>query len=142
MQLAEFDFISALFGGALLGLSAAILMFFNGRIAGVSGVFGQMLVGREIPWRASWIGGLLVGGFASIAVAPELFGAPVQQSFVLLLLAGFLVGLGTRIGSGCTSGHGICGLARFSLRSLVATLSFIGAGAITVVVARSIGWLP
>jgi len=142
MNLAEFSLTQALLGGALLGISTTLFMVFNGRVAGVSGLFGQLLLGREPTWRAAWIGGLIVGGIGVAMVFPAAFGAPVQRSFVLLLLAGFLVGAGTRIGSGCTSGHGICGLSRFSRRSLVATLSFIAAGAAMVVVSRAIGWLP
>lgn len=141
MTVADFSPLHGLVGGALVGLAAATLLLFNGRVAGVSGIFGQLIVGREVPWRAMWIAGLLAGGLGSLLVAPDTFGAPVQGSLGLIVVAGFLVGLGTRIGSGCTSGHGICGLARLSLRSVVATVSFIAAGVVTVAAARSVGGL-
>ncbi len=142
MVLAEFSVWPALLGGALIGLAAALLMFFNGRVAGVSGILGQLVVGRDAAWRAMWMAGLLAGATAAFVLDPKSFGAPVHPSFALLLVAGGLVGVGTTLGSGCTSGHGVCGLSRLSLRSLVATVSFIASGALTVVVMRWLGALP
>jgi uncharacterized protein len=128
---------SALAGGALIGLSAALLMVFNGRIAGISGILGALLGPRQpgLGERALFVAGLLI--------APLLYwllvGRPlvqVEAGPLALIIAGLLVGFGSRLGSGCTSGHGVCGLARLSPRSLVATLSFMGMGVLTVFLLR------
>lgn len=128
---------SALAGGALIGLAAVSFALFNGRIAGISGVLGGLLraASGDRAWRAAFVLGLVASPWAyRLWAAPD---APrIDASWGLLIVAGLLVGVGTRIGSGCTSGHGVCGLSRFSLRSLVATLSFMGAGFATVFVAR------
>jgi uncharacterized protein len=123
-------------GGLLIGLSAVIMLLFNGRIAGISGIFGGLIKPQrgEIEWRAAFIGGLLVGGAAMMTIRPELFAITIERSALAVAVAGLLVGFGTRLGSGCTSGHGVCGLSRFSARSLVATASFMIVGAITVFV--------
>ena len=128
---------TSLIGGVLLGLSAALFILLNGRVLGISGIVGGLLSPRkgDTGWRLSFLLGLLVA-----PVAYALFAAPVvpriDAGWGLLVLAGLLVGVGTRYGSGCTSGHGVCGLARLSSRSLVATLSFMGAGFLTVYLAR------
>lgn len=124
---------AALFGGVLIGVAASLLMLSNGRIAGISGILGGLwpLRAGERAWRLAFLGGLLLAPWLYPLWAP----LPVPEitaSPGVLLLAGVLVGLGTRMGSGCTSGHGVCGLSRFSLRSLVATLTFMGAGFATV----------
>ena len=136
----EFTPGSALAGGALIGLAAAMFVLLNGRIAGISGVIGGLLqpVKGDVAWRAAFVLGL-VGApwvYASFAVLPP---PRIDASFGALVVAGLLVGVGTRYGSGCTSGHGVCGLARLSPRSLVATVAFMGAGFATVFVARH--WL-
>lgn len=124
-------------GGALIGLASAILFHFTGRIAGISGIFGGLVVFRgDVRWRLIFVLGLLAGGFLVATLMPSKIGAQVQPSILWVLLAGFLVGFGTRIGGGCTSGHGVCGLSRFSKRSLVATVTFISSGAVTVLVSR------
>lgn len=130
----EFTPYSALAGGALVGLAAAILAVFNGRILGVSGIVSQLLNGGSPPkehyrWRLLFIFGMLLAPMFYRAVA---FIPPVEDnaSIYQLVIAGLLVGVGTRLGSGCTSGHGVCGLGRLSVRSLVATLSFMLAGAL------------
>jgi uncharacterized membrane protein YedE/YeeE len=129
--------VYGLIGGILIGLSAIALMAFNGRIAGISGVLGGMADarGEEFSWRLSMIGGLLVGGAIMFMVLPGSFAAPPEDlSIGAIVLAGLLVGFGTRLGSGCTSGHGICGLSRLSSRSFVAVLTFMATAAITVAI--------
>ncbi|CAM5210282.1 hypothetical protein CDEF62S_00188 [Castellaniella defragrans] len=128
---------SALVGGVLIGLSAAAYVLLNGRIAGVSGILGGLL--RPHPTDAAWRLAFLIG----LAITPGLFGmfgfrpiVPIDTGYGELILAGLLVGIGTRLGSGCTSGHGVCGLARLSPRSLAATAIFMTAGFATVFVVR------
>lgn len=127
----------ALAGGALIGLAAAMFVLLNGRIAGISGVLGGMLAPRrgDIAWRVAFIGGLVAAPLVWRLVA-ALPLPRIDAGFGLLVAAGLLVGVGTRYGSGCTSGHGVCGLSRLSPRSLVATLVFMGAGFATVFVVR------
>jgi uncharacterized protein len=131
--------IASLIGGGLIGLSAVLLMLFLGRIAGISGILSRLLPPHEdsaTPIRAAFIGGMIAGP----ALMRAFTGAPVQQTvsgnLPLLAVAGLLVGFGSVYGSGCTSGHGVCGLARLSVRSLVATLMFMGAAALTVFTVR------
>ena len=127
----------ALSGGVLIGLAAVLLLFFLGRIAGISGIIGSLLNPRASGngWRVAFLLGLIVapflyGTFAEIPVSQ------IDAGFPMLVLAGLLVGFGARYGSGCTSGHGICGISRFSIRSIVATLCFMGTGFATVFVVR------
>ena len=128
---------SALVGGVLIGIAAAMFALLNGRIAGISGVIGGLLkpAPGDVAWRAAFVVGLLSAPlvYSLFAVLPELHIAAPSGT---LVLAGLLVGLGTRYGSGCTSGHGVCGLSRLSPRSLVATGTFMGAGFVTVYVIR------
>ena len=127
------DIILAIVGGALIGISASMLLLFTGRIAGISGIVGDLLKATEDPkrWRVLFIFGLLFTGSLGAIFAPEKIQPPAEHSLVLLMVAGFLVGFGTRVGNGCTSGHGICGLSRFSKRSFVAVLTFMATGFIT-----------
>lgn len=134
---------SALAGGGLIGLVAGVLFFALGRIAGISGILGSLLLDRpsEIGWRLAFLCGLLLapGLWAIIAPGglPPLSLAIVSPGgWAVLVVAGLLVGFGTRLANGCTSGHGVCGLARFSPRSLVAVLCFMGSGIATVFVSR------
>jgi uncharacterized membrane protein YedE/YeeE len=131
---------TALAGGLMLGLASALFILINGRILGISGIVGGLLRPRagDTSWRLSFVLGLFA--------APLLYGlltdlpqSRVEASWVTVVVAGILVGLGTRIGSGCTSGHGVCGLSRLSPRSLIATLTFMGAGFLTVYVLRQLG---
>lgn len=131
---------SALAGGALIGLSASLLLWVSGRVAGISGMLGGLLHPHrgDIAWRALFLLGLIVSGAIALLVAPQGFGSSPRGALALAL-AGLLVGVGTRIGNGCTSGHGVCGLSRLSVRSLVATVTFIATGAITVTLLRIFG---
>ena len=128
---------SALIGGMLIGLAAAMFALLNGRVAGISGVLGGLLkpTRGDIGWRVAFIGGLVSASlvYGLFATLPAV---QIDASYVALVVAGLLVGVGTRYGSGCTSGHGVCGLSRLSPRSLVATLAFMGAGFVTVFVLR------
>ncbi len=128
---------SALLGGALIGLAAGLFVLFNGRIAGISGIVGGMLAPKagDMAWRLAFVLGLVGAPWLYSWVAP-LPPVQVDAGTASLVVAGLLVGLGTRYGSGCTSGHGVCGLSRLSLRSLLATLLFMGAGFATVFVLR------
>lgn len=132
---------SSLAGGLLIGLASAMFLLFNGRIAGISGIVGGLLrpVKNDIGWRIAFIVGLIIAPFAYGLVVP-LPEVQVDAQSTTLIAAGLLVGIGTRYGSGCTSGHGVCGLSRRSPRSLVATLAFMFAGFATVFIVRhSIG---
>ncbi len=132
------SFLSALLGGALIGLAAALLLWLNGRLAGISGILWRIFFVQpgDTLWRVLFLGGVIGGAALNYA----LFGdAPVaRENFPvwLLVLAGFLVGYGTSLGNGCTSGHGVCGLGRLSLRSLVATLIFLAVAIVTTSVLR------
>jgi hypothetical protein len=128
---------AALAGGILIGLAAAMLVLMNGRIAGISGILGGLLAPRigDIGWRAAFVLGLVLAPLAYGLVA-ALPARQVDAGYPALVVAGLLVGVGTRYGSGCTSGHGVCGLSRLSPRSLAATLAFMGAGFATVFALR------
>ncbi len=127
----------ALAGGVLIGVAAAMFALLNGRIAGISGVIGGLLkpVQGDVAWRAAFVLGLIGASLLYL-----LFSSPptsqIDAGYGGLVIAGLLVGIGTRYGSGCTSGHGVCGLSRLSTRSLVATAAFMGAGFVTVYVMR------
>ena len=135
---------TALAGGVLLGIASAMFILLNGRILGISGILGGLLPPRkgDSGWRISFLLGTLAAPLAMSWLLPgasSLLPAPrIDASVVLVVVAGLLVGVGTRYASGCTSGHGVCGLSRLSARSLVATLSFMGAGFATVYVMRHV----
>ena len=136
----NFTPISALIGGALIGLSAVIMLAGNGRIAGISGILGGVLNtrGSERLWRVLFLGGLFLATLGYQFLAPESLIIEVQTTPVMTVVAGLLVGFGTRLGSGCTSGHGICGIARFSKRSFAATATFMLFGFATVYIVRHV----
>lgn len=140
-MLEDFTPLSGLVGGLLIGLSTALLMLFNGRIAGISGIVGGLLArkGSEVGWRAMFAVGLLLGATAYVLTAGEAFPVRVEASLPVMATAGLLVGLGTRLGSGCTSGHGVSGIARLSRRSIVATVVFMGVAVMTVFVVGLVG---
>ena len=134
---AHFTPWSSLAGGIVIGVAAAMLVLLNGRIAGVSGIIGGVLrpAGGDMAWRFAFIIGLLVApAVYRLVAAPS--PPTIEAGYPVLLLAGLLTGAGTRYGSGCTSGHGVCGLSRLSPRSLAATLAFMLAGFATVFAAR------
>ena len=128
---------SSLLGGMLIGLAAAMFVLLNGRIAGISGVLGGLLtpLRGDVLWRVAFVGGIVVAplAYSLFHVLPPV---EIDADYAALVVAGLLVGMGTRYGAGCTSGHGVCGLSRLSLRSLVATATFMGAGFATVFVLR------
>ena len=128
---------ASLAGGILIGLAAAILLLFNGRIAGISGILGGFLQrpSGDIAWRIAFVLGLVGAPFVYGIFAP-LPNVQVDAGTATLVAAGLLVGIGTRYGSGCTSGHGVCGVSRGSMRSLVATAAFMTAGFVTVFIVR------
>jgi len=127
---------TSLAGGAVIGLSAALLLLLQGRVAGISGIFGSLFrpAAGEFAWRLMFVAGLLAGGLGAWLLAPAALAVTVDRSWIAVGVAGLLVGFGTRLGSGCTSGHGVCGISRLSPRSLVATGSFTFAGAVVVLV--------
>jgi len=133
----NFTPLSGLVGGALIGLASAMLMLLTGRLAGVSGILGGLMVASaDRPWRIAFIAGLI----AAALIAPW-FGAPspahpAPSNLVLFAIAGLLVGFGSRMGNGCTSGHGVCGFARASVRSIIATAVFMIVAAATVAIVR------
>ncbi|KEQ14189.1 YeeE/YedE [Endozoicomonas montiporae] len=133
-EIVNFTPIHGLAGGALLGLGAAVLLLFNGRIAGFSGIISSLRV-RNNLWKLAFIAGALISG----TVLHQALNLPAPESQLPasgLIIAGLLVGFGTRLGNGCTSGHGVCGLSRFSLRSLVAVMVFMASAMATVFVMR------
>ena len=134
----DFEVLMPLTGGILIGISASIMLLFSGRIAGVSGIFGGMLFqqGKERAWRLSFITGLIGGGILLYAINAEFFENSSGRGLLAVNIAGFLVGIGTRIGGGCTSGHGVCGIGRLSVRSIVATVAFVFAGMVAVVLVK------
>jgi uncharacterized protein len=139
---ANFTPWASLAGGVLLGVASALFVLLNGRVLGISGILGGLLPPKQgdSGWRVSVLLGMFSAPLVYGLLAPEGFAkAPqIDASFGLVVVAGLLVGLGTRYGSGCTSGHGVCGLSRLSPRSLVATLSFMGAGFVTVYLVRHV----
>ena len=134
----EFTPVSALIGGALIGLSAALMMVLTGRVAGISGIMAGALafVGGDRAWRAAFIAGLVLSPLLAMLVGLRLPDPVMPPSWAVVVVAGLLVGFGTRLGGGCTSGHGVCGIARFSMRSIVATLIFMGVAMVVVYAGR------
>lgn len=131
----------ALTGGLVIGFAAALLLLFNGRVAGIAGIARRLFnfQSLEKSWKLAFVLGLLAGGFLFRAIMPETFALAPEIPTWRLIVSGLLVGFGSALGNGCTSGHGICGISRFSKRSIVATLSFMTTGFITVFVLRLTG---
>lgn len=136
----NFLLLAGLAGGAMIGLGAAVMLYFNGRIAGISGVLGGILqkVNSDTLWRLAFVVGIPAGVLLTTLLRGTPLTIELEASPPLLIIAGLLVGFGTRLGSGCTSGHGVCGLARLSPRSMVATGTFMVVAAITVYVMRHV----
>lgn len=143
MEIINFTPVPAFIGGALIGLSAAFLLLVKGRVAGISGIAGGIILPEkgDVSWRIVFVLGLILGGliYQYFELGPDVSLIVAQTDKSLLIVAGLLVGVGTTIGTGCTSGHGICGLARRSPRSLVATLTFMASAAVTVFIVRHLG---
>jgi len=133
---------ASLIGGLLLGVASAAFILINGRILGISGILGGLLPPKvgDISWRVAFLLGMLAAPTVFMALTPAGFASEprIDAGFWTVIVAGLLVGIGTRYASGCTSGHGVCGLSRLSPRSLVATLSFMGAGFFIVYIVRHI----
>jgi uncharacterized protein len=130
----NFTPIASTIGGILIGLSASAMLLFNGRIAGISGIFAGVLrpAKDDTLWKICFLAGLFVGGLLLRIFDSHAYDFGIIRQPGVLVLAGLLVGFGTRLGNGCTSGHGVCGISRFSARSIVATITFITSGALTV----------
>lgn len=130
--------LSPLLGGALIGIAVTMMLLFNGRVTGISGIISSSLakVRKDGIWRLMFLGGMIVGGALMHILNPDSFINLSDRSLAVVAIAGLLVGYGTVMGSGCTSGHGICGMSRFSIRSIVATVTFMFFGFIAVQVMR------
>jgi uncharacterized protein len=139
--MSEFTPVSSLAGGALIGIAATLLLWLDGRVAGISGIVGGLLRRQpeDAAWRIAFVVGLLGGGVVLRLVAPARVAFTLERSTAVLIIAGLLVGYGTQLGNGCTSGHGVCGLSRGSRRSLAATLTFMTTGALTALAVRHLG---
>ncbi len=136
----NFTPVSALLGGALIGLSVSLLLIFNGRIAGISGIMNGLFSSpkKEEIWRGLFLLGLVIGVVIFQLLTNDSIQLRQDYPKVLLIIGGFLVGIGTKMGSGCTSGHGICGIANFSIRSIAATITFMLSGMVSVFIVRHI----
>lgn len=130
------EYLTAFVGGSLIGLASVLMLLFNGKILGVSGIVGGIFQkqSKEQSWRYSFLVGLFLGGGILKLILPSAFSFSLSRSLYALAVAGLMVGYGTRLGNGCTSGHGICGVSRMSARSFMATLTFMGFGAAVVFV--------
>ena len=138
--MANFTPLSAAIGGALIGLSAVLLMLLTGRIAGISGIFGGLLNpgSNDKGWRIAFIAGLILAPLLSGAIGYAMPAPQLPSSWTVIIAAGLLVGFGARLGGGCTSGHGICGVARLSVRSIAATAIFMLTAIATVAITRHV----
>jgi uncharacterized membrane protein YedE/YeeE len=137
------DWINALLGGVVIGAAVSLMLLLNGRVTGISGIINGALtpVKGDVAWRWLFVAGLVLGGLVLKFVRPEVFSGQLDTSLGTTVAAGLLVGFGTVMGSGCTSGHGVCGISRLSPRSLLATITFIAAGMLTVMLLRNLGIL-
>lgn len=138
------QWIEAFLGGALIGVAVSLMLLWNGRVTGISGIINGALspVKGDTLWRVFFIGGLLLGGLTLRIFKPSVFENNLGTSASMIAIAGLMVGFGTIMGSGCTSGHGVCGLSRLSIRSMVATGTFIAAGIFAVALVRQMEiWL-
>lgn len=140
----HFTPVSALAGGVIIGLASGLLLLSSGQIAGISGILGGTLAppARAAGWRWAFLLGMLAAGASLARLWPARFSLEGLPGWSATVLAGLLVGIGSRLGNGCTSGHGVCGLARGSRRSLAATLTFVSSGAVAVLLLRRLGGVP
>jgi uncharacterized membrane protein YedE/YeeE len=136
----NFTPVMSLLGGIIIGLSALLLLLSSGRVAGISGIFGGFLRMKpgETLWRFAFIAGLVAGGLLLLYLYPQALNFELTYSPAAIMCAGLLVGFGSRMGGGCTSGHGVCGIGRLSLRSIVAVVTFMATGVITAIVVGQI----
>ena len=136
----DFTPLPALLGGALIGLAASLLLLTHGKVAGISGIYGGVLRRgtSDRGFRIAFLAGLVAAGAVVRLVFPSAFATTWSAALPITLAAGVLVGFGTQLGNGCTSGHGVCGISRLSARSLVATLTFMATGIVTVYVVRHV----
>ena len=135
------EWINALIGGAIIGIAVSVMLLFNGRVTGISGIINGALSPQkgDTLWRVLFVAGLVLGGFALRGLSPAVFEGDLPTSEWTTVAAGLLVGFGTIMGSGCTSGHGVCGISRMSIRSIVSTMTFIAAGVAAVALFRQLG---
>jgi uncharacterized membrane protein YedE/YeeE len=135
------EWINALVGGVLIGVSVSLMLFWNGRVTGISGIINGVLTPQkgDTQWRVLFVLGLVMGGLVLKILKPETLTSTLISDTWTVIVAGLLVGFGTIMGSGCTSGHGVCGISRMSPRSLVATIAFMAAGILAVVIFRKWG---
>lgn len=138
------EWINALIGGMLIGVSVSLMLLWHGRVTGISGIINGVLTPQkgDTLWRVLFVAGLVLGGLVLNAIRPGTFVNTLETPMWTVIIAGLLVGFGTILGSGCTSGHGVCGISRLSPRSIVATVVFIAAGVGAVVVFRQLGVMP
>ena len=136
----NFTPLAALIGGILIGLSASARLLLEGKIAGISGICAGVLnpTRGDTGWKVSFIAGLLAGGMILRMFLPSAFDFGIMRPYGVLIAAGLMVGFGTRLGNGCTSGHGVCGISRLSPRSMIATMTFIASGAVTVYIVNHV----
>ena len=144
MDVSTSSVAAAISGGALIGMAASLLLRLNGRVAGISGILSGLFSRRleEVGWRVLFVAGLLVGGALVAFLQPAALAVQFPPSTRVTIAGGILVGVGTRLSGGCTSGHGVCGISRFSLRSIAATLTFLATGVLTVFFVRHGGGAP
>lgn len=128
--------LEAILGGVMIGIAVSIMLLFNGRVTGISGIISGLLVPKQgdISWRLLFIGGLFSGGLLLNFIYPQAFKIETHVQWYDYIVAGLLVGFGTLMGNGCTSGHGVCGISRFSIRSLLSTVTFISFGILSVLI--------
>lgn len=133
-------FIQALFGGVLIGLAATVMLLLNGRVTGISGIINGILnfTKGDLGWRIAFAAGLILGGISLFSTKPEFFVVEATSSLGLVAVAGLLVGFGAVLGSGCTSGHAVCGISRFSIRSILATIVFMSVGIVSATFLREV----
>jgi uncharacterized protein len=139
-DIVSFSVGPALLGGAIIGIAVSLLLLTTGRVAGISGIVGGLLspMRGDIAWRVAFIIGMMVVGVAALVLEPKAITYDLTRGIAPMVVAGLLVGIGTRVGGGCTSGHGVCGISRMSPRSIVATITFMAAGAVTVAALRNV----
>lgn len=136
------EYLLPLLGGLLIGLAVTIMLLFNGRVVGISGIIAGLIKPQKDDtfWRLNFVLGMMIGGLLLNLTWPTVFQNALETSNVQLIIAGIFVGFGTLLGNGCTSGHGVCGISRFSPRSLIATVIFMSTGILIVYFVRKLGF--